>query len=82
MDSPEWLHICALQGPSENLDDRRTRDIKIHVIDVSFDVLKDSAERDCLHRLPASLVLPGEAVDRLRAGRGRQSSNRPLSGSC
>ena len=30
-------------------------------------VLKDSAERDYLHRLPTSLVLPSEAVDRLRA---------------
>jgi NTE family protein len=45
----------------------RAPDINIHVIDVSFDVLKDPAERDYLHRLPTSLVLPGEAVDRLRA---------------
>ena len=45
----------------------RAPDINIHVIDVSFDVLKDSAERDYLHRLPTSLVLPSEAVDRLRA---------------
>jgi len=45
----------------------RAPDINIHVIDVSFAVLKDSAERDYLHRLPTSLVLPGEAVDRLRA---------------
>ncbi|MEO8012018.1 MAG: hypothetical protein ABI650_10275, partial [Dokdonella sp.] len=42
-------------------------DINIHVIDVSFAVLKDSAERDYLHRLPTSLALPSEAVDRLRA---------------
>jgi NTE family protein len=45
----------------------RAPDINIHVIDVSFDVLKDAAERDYLNRLPTSLVLPGEAVDRLRA---------------
>jgi len=45
----------------------RAPDINIHVIDVSFAVLKDSAERDYLHRLPTSLVLPSEAVDRLRA---------------
>jgi NTE family protein len=45
----------------------RAPDIDIHVIDVSFDVLQDAAERDYLHRLPTSLVLPGEAVDRLRA---------------
>jgi NTE family protein len=45
----------------------RAPDINIHVIDVSFAVLKDSAERDYLHRLPTSLVLRSEAVDRLRA---------------
>jgi NTE family protein len=45
----------------------RAPDINIHVIDVSFAVLNDSAERDYLNRLPTSLVLPGEAVDRLRA---------------
>ena len=45
----------------------RAPDINIHVIDVSFAVLKDSAERDYLQRLPTSLVLPSEAVDRLRA---------------
>ena len=45
----------------------RAPDINIRVIDVSFAVLKDSAERDYLQRLPTSLVLPGEAVDRLRA---------------
>lgn len=45
----------------------RAPDVNIHVIDVSFAVLKDSAERDYLQRLPTSLVLPSEAVDRLRA---------------
>jgi NTE family protein len=45
----------------------RAPDINIRVIDVSFAVLKDSAERDYLQRLPTSFVLPGEAVDRLRA---------------
>jgi NTE family protein len=45
----------------------RAPDINIHVIDVSFAVLKDSVERDYLDRLPTSLVLPSEAVDRLRA---------------
>jgi NTE family protein len=45
----------------------RAPDINIHVIDVSFAALKDSAEREYLQRLPTSLVLPSEAVDRLRA---------------
>jgi NTE family protein len=45
----------------------RAPDVNIHVIDVSFAVLKDPAERDYLNRLPTSFVLPDEAVDRLRA---------------
>src|SRR5215471_3640220 len=45
----------------------RAPDINIHVIDVSFAVLKDPAEQDYLNRLPTSFVLPDEAVDRLRA---------------
>jgi NTE family protein len=39
----------------------------IYVIDVSFRALKNKAERDYLNQLPTSFVLPGEAVDRLRA---------------
>jgi len=39
----------------------------IYVIEVSFQVLKDRAERDYLNQLPTSFVLPDEAIDRLRA---------------
>src|SRR4029077_7723320 len=39
----------------------------IHVIDVSFQALKDKAERDYLNNLPTSFRLSREAVDRLRA---------------
>ena len=39
----------------------------IYVIEVSFQVMKDKAERDYLNQLPTSFVLPEEAVDRLRA---------------
>ena len=45
----------------------RAPNIDIYVIDVSFAVLKDAAERDYLNSLPTSFVLPPEAVDRLRA---------------
>jgi NTE family protein len=45
----------------------RTPDIDLYAIDVSFDALKDPAERDYLNDLPTSFVLPPEAVDRLRA---------------
>ena len=45
----------------------RAPDVNLYVVDVSFAVLKDAAERDYLNRLPTSFVLPDEAVDRLRA---------------
>jgi NTE family protein len=45
----------------------RAPDINIRVIEVSFGVLPDKAERDYLNTLPTSFVLDDEAVDRLRA---------------
>ena len=44
----------------------RAPDITIRVIDVSFGVLPDKAERDYLNTLPTSFFLDEEAVDRLR----------------
>ena len=59
-------------GPLATRDPRltfiaRAPEVNIYVVDVSFSVLKDAAERDYLNRLPTSFVLPDEAVDRLRA---------------
>ncbi len=53
------------------LDDKlqtvmRAPDITIRVVEVSFGVLPDKAERDYLNTLPTSFVLDNEAVDRLR----------------
>jgi NTE family protein len=45
----------------------RAPDINIRVIDVSFAVLPDKAERDYLNTLPTSFVLEDQAVDRLRS---------------
>jgi NTE family protein len=45
----------------------RTPNIDLYAIDVSFDAVKDEAERDYLNELPTSFVLPPEAIDRLRA---------------
>jgi NTE family protein len=45
-------------------------DIDIFNIDVSFAALKDKAEFEYLNGQPTSFVLPGEAVDRLRAAAG------------
>jgi NTE family protein len=44
----------------------RAPDITIRVVEVSFGVLPDRAERDYLNTLPTSFVLEDEAVDRLR----------------
>ena len=46
-------------------------DAEIFAIDVSFPALKDKAELAYLNQLPTSFVLPGEAVDRLRAAAGK-----------
>ena len=51
---------AALQGP----------DAEIYVVDVSFPMLKDKVERDYLNQQPTSLVLPDEAIDRLRRAAG------------
>jgi len=44
----------------------RAPDITIRVVEVSFGVVPDKAERDYLNTLPTSFVLDDEAVDRLR----------------
>jgi len=44
----------------------RAPDITIRVVDVSFGMVPDKAEREYLNTLPTSFVLPDEAVDRLR----------------
>jgi NTE family protein len=43
----------------------------IYTIEVSFQALKDKAERHYLNHLPTSFSLPSEAVDRLRAAAGK-----------
>jgi NTE family protein len=42
-------------------------DAEIHPIEVSFQALRDPAERAFLNELPTSFHLPDEAIDRLRA---------------
>jgi NTE family protein len=50
---------------------------EIHVIDVSFQTLKDKSERDYLNQLPTAFVLPPDAVDRLRAAAATIIFNSP-----
>jgi NTE family protein len=44
--------------------------VDLYAINVSFPELKDKRELAYLNELPTSLVLPSEAVDRLRAAAG------------
>ena len=48
-----------------------TPNADIYTVDVSFEALKDKAEREFLNQLPTSFVLSDEAVDRLRAAAAR-----------
>jgi NTE family protein len=48
-----------------------TQPIEFTVVYVSFDAITDPAERTYLRNLPTTLVLPDEAVDRLRAAGGK-----------
>ncbi len=45
--------------------------VDLHVLDVSFDRIRDATERDYFMNLPTSFTLPSEAVDRLREMAGR-----------
>ena len=45
-------------------------DVEVYAINVSFPALQDKAELEYLNELPTTFVLPGEAVDRLRAAAG------------
>jgi NTE family protein len=53
-------------------------DVTLEVVDVSFDAIKDPAERARFMNLPTSFVLPPQEVDGLRAVAGvlmRQSAD-------
>jgi len=45
--------------------------LTLHLMDISFDAVKDPAERDRLMNMPTSFVLPPEDVDRLREAAGQ-----------
>ena len=45
--------------------------VDLHVLDVSFDRIRDATERAYFMNLPTSFTLPAEAVDRLREMAGR-----------
>ena len=45
--------------------------LTLHLMDISFDAIKDPAERDRLMNMPTTFVLPLEDVDLLREAAGR-----------
>ena len=45
--------------------------LTLHLMDISFDAVKDPAERDRLMNMPTTFVLPAEDVDLLREMAGR-----------
>lgn len=62
----------AAVGYLDHIDEvKNAPNVDIFTVEVSFKMLEDKAERDYLNELPTSFVLPGEAVDRLRAAAGK-----------
>ena len=57
---------AQLAGASKEEAEARIPKISLHVLDVSFDAIKDPAERSIYMNLPTSFVLPAEDIDRLR----------------
>jgi len=45
--------------------------LTLHLMDISFDAIKDPAQRDRLMNMPTSFVLPAQDVDLLREAAGR-----------
>jgi len=60
-----------LAGASEAEARSRIGQVSVFAIDVSFEALTDTAERDYFMNLPTTLALPPEAIDQLRAVAGR-----------
>ena len=68
----EWqlrrqLEVDAMRLKGQPVPPDAITPLEFSVINVSFDALTDSVEREFLLNLPTSLSLPPEAVDRLRA---------------
>jgi NTE family protein len=69
---------ARLAGLSKAQAEAKVPDVTLEVVDVSFDAIKDPAERARFMNLPTSFVLPPEDVDGLRdvaGGLMRQSAD-------
>jgi NTE family protein len=78
----DWVEIASwrrellvararLAGATQAQAEASAPKLALHVLDVSFDAIRDPKERADLLNLPTSFVLPPEDVDRLRDVAGR-----------
>jgi NTE family protein len=78
----DWVEIAAWRrqllvararfaGATEAQAEASVPKIALHVLDVSFDAIRDPEERARFLNLPTSFVLPADDVDRLREAAGR-----------
>ena len=62
---------ARLAGVAEAQAEASVPKLDLHVLDISFDEIRDETERAHFMNLPTSFVLPADDVDRLREGAGR-----------
>lgn len=62
---------ARLAGATEAEAEASMPRLDLHVLDISFDAIRDPQEREYFVNVPTSFVLPDEAVDRLREIAGR-----------
>ena len=62
---------ARLAGATEAEAEASVPKVTLHVLDVSFDAIRDPKERAYFMNLPTSFALPAEDVDRLREVAGR-----------
>ena len=61
----------ATAAEAEAIADQKLPKLVLHVMDVSFENMKDPAERARMMNLPTSFVLPAADVDQLREAAGQ-----------
>lgn len=71
-----WL-AQVRDGTDPAMGERLARDVEVYFIEVSLPLLGDAGERQYLQRLPTSLSLPLEDVDRVRRAARRLLSESP-----
>lgn len=61
------LFRAGLEDWARQLREQAGEGFDVYLVEVSFDAIRDPAEREAFRAIPTSLVLPAETVDRLRA---------------